>query len=83
MGAVLRIEDDDVVRMAEELAALHHVSLRDAVADALRRHIAWERDVAKRQARIEEIARNVRAHLTEPLPSSDHAWLYDENGLPA
>ena len=34
-------------------------------------------------AELLAIAARVRSHLIEPLPSSDHSWLYGEDGLPA
>ncbi len=83
MGAELRIENEEVVRLAEELAALRHVSVPDAVAIALRRQVEREREVQARTQRILAAADAVRETLVAPLPSSDHSWLYDENGLPA
>ncbi len=82
MGAELRIESEEVVRLAEELAALRHMSVPDAVADALRKQVDRERDVRERVDRMLALGREIRAHMTEPV-SSDHSWLYDENGLPA
>ena len=82
MGAVLRIEDADVVQLANELAELRKVSVRDAVASALKRGLDHERETVRRFAMIEEIAAAIYADLDQPLPSSDHKWMYDENGLP-
>ena len=82
MGAVLQIEDADVVQLAQELAQLRRVSVRDAVASALKRGLEHERETARRFAEIERIAAAVHADLDHPLPSSDHKWMYDENGLP-
>jgi len=82
MDAVLTIEDAEVARLAEELAGLRRVSLRDAVADARRTRIGFEWETARRKARIEQIARKMRAHLIEPVPSSDHKWFYAEAGRP-
>ena len=82
MGAELRIESEEVVRLAEELAALREMSVPDAVAEALRERIEREREVRERKEHILAAAAAVRETLEPPLPSSDHSWLYDENGLP-
>ncbi len=50
MGAELRIDDGDVVRAAEELAALLKMSVPDAVAEALR--VRLEREVRAKVERI-------------------------------
>ena len=83
MGAELRIEGEEVVRLAEELAALRKMSVPDAVTDALRNQIEHEREVQGRKERILAAAAAFRETLDYPYPSSDHSWLYDENGLPA
>lgn len=83
MGAELRIESEEVVRLAEELAALRKMSVPDAVEEALRARLQREREVLERVAKIDAAGAAVRETLTHPLPSSDHSWLYDENGLPA
>ncbi len=76
-------EDPEVVKLAQELAELRHVSARDAVAKALLRDLAEEREIAARQEEIEVIARKVHALIIDPPPASDHSWLYDDDGLPA
>jgi signal transduction histidine kinase len=40
------------------------------------------RDREARLRRVREIAADIRHHLRHPLPSSNHDWLYDEDGLP-
>lgn len=83
MGAELRIESEEVVRLAEELAALRKMSVPDAVAEALRKQVEREREAQERKEQILAAAAAVRESLIGPLPGSDHSWLYDENGLPA
>ena len=83
MGAELRIESDEVVRLAEELAALRKMSVADAVAEALREQVERQHEVDAYVERVEAAAAAFRATLTPLFPSSDHSWLYDENGLPA
>lgn len=41
---------------------------------------AWS-DKAARLARLRELAGQITPHM-EPGTTSDHSWLYDENGLP-
>ena len=43
---------------------------------------AREREVRERSDRILAIAADIRSHFKLPLPSSDHSFLYDEDGLP-
>lgn len=78
------IVDDETYRAAERLAALTGQSLPAAVAKALRAEL--EREEMERRAeaeaeRMRAAGRDIRAHLREPI-SSDHSWLYDEDGLP-
>ncbi len=82
MGAALQIEGVDVVQLAEELAELRKVSIHDAVASALKLGLQHERETARRFELIGTIAAAIHADLDQPLTSSDHTWMYDENGLP-
>ncbi len=84
MGAQLNIKSEDAYRLATDLAALTGESLTAAVTAALRERLERERrgrDLATRRRRLVELAGEIRAHMREPV-SSDHGWLYDENGLP-
>jgi len=85
MGAQLNIKNEDAYRLASRLAELTGKSLTTAVTDALRESLVREeraRDRDERLRRVRAIAADIRQHLTRPLPSSNHDWLYDENGLP-
>ena len=39
------------------------------------------RDLKARVDRVMEMAKEIRAHMREPV-SSDTSWMYDDNGLP-
>ena len=85
MGTQLNIKSEDAYRLASRLAELTGQSLTSVVIDALREKLAREaraRDREERLRRVREIAADIRRHMQHPLPTSDHDWLYDENGLP-
>ncbi len=83
MDAILTIESDEAVRLAEQLAALTGQSVREAVTRALADSLRRQREATDRAAAILAVAAEIRSHLAAPLPSSDHGWLYGEDGLPA
>ena len=97
MGATLKIDSEEAVRLATELAGLHGESLEAAVMRSL--HGALERegrrpaearaadssesDWAEREYQaLRAIADDIHRHLDYALPVSDHSWLYDDVGLP-
>jgi len=85
MGAQLNIKSEDAYRLASRLAELTGESLTTVVTKALRAELAREeraRDRDARLRRVREITADIRRNLRHPLPSSNHDWLYDENGLP-
>jgi antitoxin VapB len=85
MGAELNIESEDAYRLACRLSELTGESVTSVVTTALRAGLEREeraRDRAERLRRVREIAADIRQHLKHPLPTSNHDWLYDENGLP-
>jgi len=85
MGAQLNIKSEDAYRLASRLSELTGESLTSVVTKALRAELAREehaRDREERLRRVREITADIRRHLGHPLPSSNHDWLYDENGLP-
>jgi len=83
MDAILTVESDEALLLAQQLAELTGQSVPEAVVRALRTSLEHERSAMQRAAEILEIAAEIRSHLSEPLPSSDHSWLYGEDGLPA
>ena len=82
MDARLVVESEEAARLAEQLAALTGQSVENAVTDALKARLAREREIRERLARIDAAAAEIRSHLRLPLPTSDHSWLYGEDGLP-
>lgn len=74
--------DTEIVELAEELGRLLGVSATAAVVEAVRRAHVQEMEFARRRRLLDEITSRVRAHLPADM-TSDHSWLYDENGLPA
>jgi antitoxin VapB len=83
MDARLVVESEEAVRLANELAELTGKSVPDAVTDALKAKVEREREIHERAERIRAAAAEIRSHLRPPLPSSDHGWLYGDDGLPA
>ncbi len=85
MGTQLNIKSEDAYRLASELSELTGESLTAAVTEAVRERLARERATRGREARlarIRAIAAEIRAGMGTPLPTSDHGWMYDEDGLP-
>lgn len=85
MGQQLNIKSEDAHALATRLSELTGESLTSAVTTAIRERLEREeklRDREARKRRILDIAAEIREHIGTPLPSSDHSWLYDENGLP-
>jgi antitoxin VapB len=85
MGAQLNIKSEDAYRLASRLAELTGESLTTVVTKALQAELERQehaRDREQRLRRVREITADMRRQLRQPFPSSDHDWLYDENGLP-
>ena len=81
----LNIKDEEVHRLASELAALTGESMTKAVKRALRERLQRLRPEAEDAfiERIEAIARDAASRFEEPYRSVDHGeLLYDERGLP-
>jgi antitoxin VapB len=84
MGAQLNIKNGDAYRLASRLSELTGESLTSVVIKALRTELERrerELDVEAEVDRIMAIAKEIRAHMREPV-SSDTSWMYDEDGLP-
>ena len=84
MGTQLNIKSDDAYRLASELAELTGENLTIAVTEALRERLERQRKARDIEAKVDRMmtaAREIRAHMREPV-SSDHSFLYDDNGLP-
>ena len=83
MGAELRIESDDAVNLAAELSSLTGKTVEEAVIAVLRASVARDRAAQEKSRQILAIAAEIRSHLKQPLGTSDHSFLYGEDGLPA
>ena len=84
MGAQLNIKSEDAYRLASRLSELTGESLTAVVTKALQAELERaerQRDVEAEVDRVMALAREIRAHMREPV-SSDTSWMYDENGLP-
>jgi antitoxin VapB len=84
MGAQLNIKSEDAYRLASRLSELTGESLTSVVTKALKAELDREerqRDLTARVDRVMAIAKEIRAHMREPV-SSDTSWMYDEDGLP-
>lgn len=85
MGNQIKIEGDEAYAMAAELAGLTGESVDAAVVEAVRLRLEQERRKHDRDEMLRDvlaIAAEIREHMGHPLPSSDHSWLYGEDGLP-
>lgn len=83
--ASLNIKDEEVHRLAQELAALTGESMTKAIKLALRERLGRLRCETEDDfiARIEAIARDAAPRFKEPYRSAEHGdLLYDEKGLP-
>ncbi len=84
MGAQLNIKSEEAYRLASRLSELTGESLTSVVIEALRTELERRErklDVEAEVDRIMAIAKEIRAHMREPV-SSDTSWMYDEDGLP-
>lgn len=72
--------DDDAAGLADELASLTGETVEAAVARAVRERLEREREKATKVEALLALAREIREH-TEPGTTSDHSWLYDEDGF--
>ncbi|MEO8715660.1 MAG: type II toxin-antitoxin system VapB family antitoxin [Acetobacteraceae bacterium] len=79
MDAQLRIESDEASRLADELARLTGEDVTTAVIIALREKVDKLLARNEKMAKIRAITADIRAHLSGPV-SSNHDWLYDEDG---
>ena len=84
MGQQLTIKSHDAYKLASELVQLTGESMTGAVTRVLREAVEQERrrqDKEVKGAELLTIAAEIKAHM-QPGTTSDHSWLYDEDGLP-
>jgi hypothetical protein len=78
----LYIKDDQVAELARDLAKRKHATVTDVVRQALEREArALEADREAVWQSIKKIQARVAAEWEGPF-TSDHDFLYDENGDP-
>jgi antitoxin VapB len=85
MGQQLNIKSDHAYTVANKLSEMTGQSLTTVVTMALDQLLEREERARGREARIRKLRKltaEIRERLGDPLPSSDHSWLYDDNGLP-
>lgn len=81
----INIKDPEIDRMVRELAKSKHMKMTEVVREAISAFHAAE--MKDRQDRIRHVYEVIEAlpekdeGFEEPL-SSNHDWLYDENGVP-
>ena len=84
MGTQLNIKSEDAYRLASRISALTGESLTSIVTRLLEAELERQerqRDIQARVDRVMAMAKEIRAHMREPV-NSDTNWMYDENGLP-
>lgn len=82
----LVIDNEELLRLAAEEAANRGISVSELVEYTLRSAFAAPHNPVAAKAKAEDTIAWVRK-LNEGRPkdeaeTSDHSWLYDENGLP-
>ncbi|WP_191059445.1 type II toxin-antitoxin system VapB family antitoxin [Geminicoccus harenae] len=78
----LVIDDPDIDRLAQELAEVEHVSVKEAVERALRARLAHERAVQEKRRRIRALQEEVARLPVYDDRSPEEIIGYDEFGLP-
>ncbi len=84
----ISIKDEEADALARKAAIMTGKSLTEVITDSLRetvQRLEHERDKEKMKQEILAISRSVRQELEAegiPFHSSDHADIYDEDGLP-
>ena len=82
----LKIEDQETIRLADELASLTGETVTEAITVALRERlerVRRERSVEERLQAMRAISQRTARMLREGGPPVDHGeLLYDERGLP-
>ena len=81
----LNIKNEEAHKMAAELAAIRGVSMTTVVLDLLQTALKAERpkeDPDSKAKRLVAWVRGMNKGVKEKNLTSDHSWLYDENGLP-
>ena len=83
----LNIKNEEAHKMAAELAEIRGVSMTAAVVEALRKELASRPAKSGRRCQgrgndLRGLKRINKGRRRDDGSTSDHSWLYDENGLP-
>jgi antitoxin VapB len=78
----LVIDDPDIDRLAQELAEVEQVSVKEAVERALRARLAHERAIQEKRRKIRELQERVKSYPIYDDRTPDEIIGYDEFGLP-
>ena len=82
----LNIKNEEAHKMAAELAEIRGVSMTAVVVEALRKELEAARRNRDADAKAAEmiawVKRINKGRRRDDDLTSDHSWLYDENGLP-
>jgi antitoxin VapB len=78
----LVIDDPDIDRLAQELAEVEHVSVKEAVERALRARLAHEQAIQEKRRRIRALQEEVARLPVYDDRSAEEIIGYDEFGLP-
>ena len=82
----LNVEDQETIRLADELASLTGETVTEAITVALRERlerVKHERTVEERLQAMRTITQRTSRMLRDGPPAVDHGdLLYDERGLP-
>ena len=68
--------------LATELVSLRGGSAEQVLAAAVRLYRERERAVQAERERLDAALTRFRRNMRPPYPSSNHDWMYDEDGLP-
>ena len=78
----LVIDDPDIDRLAQELAEVEHVSVKEAVERALRARLAHGQAIQEKRRKIRELQERVKGYPIYDDRTPDEIIGYDEFGLP-
>ncbi len=78
----LVINDPDIDRLAQELAEVEQVSVREAVERALRARLAQEQAIQEKRRKIRELQERVKSYPVYDDRTPEEIIGYDEFGLP-
>ena len=75
------VVEGEAAKLAKELAELTHETVEAALIQAVRERLERQHEKATKVEALLALAKEIREH-SEPGTTSDHSWLYGEDGLP-